>query len=292
MFVLGEDQISNDGIKPVERILADKVVEILHDPEAQESKAKGQGCGDGCKQTIREDSGCTIVLQVIIVVGILLTIILQNLAFLAMVGAGYLLYLIYVSCCLKTHSMLGNTMEGMEAVVKYIERVHAADPSFRWHIECWHYETKTRLKTSSKGLSRTKTERVKVVTHRASKTGALHSIDQSEKFIPDTSYTLTQLKSKVDITFAPGSNYRSSYSAWVSANKRDTHQSYGRTEFVSCHQKHALIEWVPGTKSCWMGDCCYFLSNVFLVSLVYRCVLNSKCGRAQYNFHKVASNIK
>ena len=133
---------------------------------------------------------------------------------------------------------------------------------------------------------------MKIVTHKATKTGVLHSVDRSEKFVPDTNHALTKIDSDVHVTFEPGSNYKSAYRAWVASQSSDKRQNYTRKEFVRGHCSSALIEWVPGSKSCWMSERCHFWSNILMFSLCYRCALKSETGRTRYDFEKQCGNIK
>ena len=73
----------------------------------------------------------------------------------------YLLYVILSLCCSETRGYIMNTKPITLYQECYDAMVRAA-PCFRFHIECYHYETRR----SSKG----KTTRVKVTTHTASQT--------------------------------------------------------------------------------------------------------------------------
>lgn len=97
---------------------------------------------------------------------------------------GYILYVILSFCCSDTRGYIMNTKPFSLYQETYDSMVRAA-PYFRFHIECYHYETRR----DSKGRSR----QVKVTTHTASEeyhprswvdeSGQLGNINETQEYI-------------------------------------------------------------------------------------------------------------
>ena len=73
-------------------------------------------------------------------------------------------------CCASCASDSAKYIQNMEDFVdclENIDRAIKAPPEIYWHIECWHYETRTRQVSDGQGGTRTETYQEKVVTHVA-----------------------------------------------------------------------------------------------------------------------------
>jgi len=168
-----------------------------------------------------------IILLVLAIVGVALGIIFIVLVadnWQVFLGAGAVFYLIYfcVGAAFTNRSALGKMTEGMNSVLEINLQLRRQDLEFKWHIQCYHYETRTRTVTDSEGRSHTETYQERVNTHSASRNGLIGCTDHSEDFIPNTDAKFCYIKSKCDKDFS-GSNYHSSYQQWINSNIRDTH---------------------------------------------------------------------
>lgn len=86
----------------------------------------------------------------------------EKLFYIMLVG---LIYMI-MSCCTDTCKYINNLVE-LPQVFQNIAQAIRNAPTKTFHIECYHWETRTHREKDSNGNYHTRTERIKVHTHRA-----------------------------------------------------------------------------------------------------------------------------
>ena len=267
-----------------------KVADSKVAEELLENEEGGVGCAGACVGD-KSDFFIIGVAQVIIIVGVILALVLANMPVLALAAVGVLIYVIATFCCNRSLDLLSNQIEGLDALVSEIEKVYHANPSYRWHIECYHMERRTRrVKRGNRYV--TETYYVKVVTHRATKTGKVSAKDVSEKFVPQSSCELMQLCSNMDLNeFQSNSDYIRRKNAWLLANRRDAKQDHSTSMSVQEHSPNMLVSYVPELRPWWMEKKYYLISSIFCCPVCYKMAFNAACGRQKYTFKKLIGRV-
>eukprot|EP00812_Abedinium_dasypus_P009633 NODE_330_length_1660_cov_377.705296.p1 GENE.NODE_330_length_1660_cov_377.705296~~NODE_330_length_1660_cov_377.705296.p1 ORF type:complete len:473 (-),score=89.69 NODE_330_length_1660_cov_377.705296:225-1580(-) len=211
----------------------------------------------------------------------------QSLGYVA--GALYLFYLIHAFCCTKFLSMAGNRITGLDAVCNVMEAPRGDMLNFRWHIQCYHYDTRIRTEqfTDANGNQQTRqvTETVRVDTWSNTYTGIIPCTDHTPNFVPDTTALMTEIDTHLELDFRM-SNYLQCYRHWCHANHFDIHHDESRSEWLPSRKTAILAEWVSGVRPCWMRRTCYTLATVLLLSACFRIVVQSRCGRQDYTYFR------
>jgi hypothetical protein len=260
----------------------DNVVD-LQQKRVKEVQKKGQGLVAALALVLSSKTGVLSALGIAaMVAGIVLGILRGDTTFFKFVLApGYVLYLV-ASFMGHDFALLGNAVSGAEGLAAQFDPVYRANAKFRWHIECYHYENRTRR--DSKG--HTHTERVRVTTYTATHEGLLRSFEVSPPFVPSAdSFVLTQVISsaRVQVRFP---EYFHARDSWRAANSRDTHQDFSAAEFIPGLRPEVLVEYVPGARPRWMTRWVFALATLLLGSLLFKVAFNARCGRQHYIFVK------
>jgi len=199
------------------------------------------------------------------------------------VAVAYVLH-IKVSCASDSAGLVGNVVTGAGALADSFEAAYRANATFRWRIECYHYETRTVH--GKKGHSHKK--RVRVTTYVATRTGRLRTFDVSPPFVPAAdACALTQLHARAHVRVL-FDDYFVERDAWRAANRRDAHQDFSAVETIAEMQPETLVEFVPGSRPWWVSRAVFALATLALSSLCFRVAFAAKCGEHQYAFFKDA----
>jgi hypothetical protein len=245
----------------------DNIVEVQQTAVKRE-QARGQGAAVATAQVFGSVAGIVSSLSIAVFVGgIVAAIMTETPAFFIVAGVAYAFHFGASVCCGHDFGLLSNAVSGAAGLVARFDPVYRANAAFRWHIECYHYETRTYTTTDSKGHRHTHTKRVRVTTHVATHEGRLRSFEVSPPFIPDVnSYALTQLLStaRVQVKFA---EYFAARDSWRAANTRDAHQDFSAAELVPELQPEILVEYVPGLRPMWMTQFVYLVSTALFSAL-------------------------
>jgi hypothetical protein len=304
-YVLFRDLQESGEVTSVSKILADFILQKLAtfrsgassdgkhvdglQAAVKERQARGQGAGKGCATVAQSQTSIASALGIVAVVGgIVAALLLESRGLFIVSGAGYIIHLVASFCSPDFQLISNRPTSGSAGLVAEFDAVYRANAAFRWHIECYHHETRTRTSTDSKGRVRTRTESVRVTTHVATQQGRLRSLEASPPFVPDlNSHVLTQVVStaRVTVRFA---EYFAARDAWFAANTRDAHQTFSAVESVPELKPSLLVEYVPGNRPCWMAQWVFALATLMLSSLCYRVAFNARCGKQEYTFVKYA----
>lgn len=253
----------------------------------KERQAHGQGVSKGCATVFQSQASVASALGIVAVVGgIVAAVLLDNRGLFIVAGVGYIVHVVASFCSPDFQLISSRPTSGAAGLVAEFDAVYRANAAFRWHIECYHNETRTRTSTDSKGHVRRHTESVRVTTHVATQQGRLRSLEASPPFVPDlNSHVLTQVVStaRVTVRFA---EYFAARDAWFAANKRDAHQTVSAVESVPELKPSLLVEYVPGNRPCWMTQWAFAFAALTLSSLCYRVAFNARCGKQEYTFVK------
>eukprot|EP00928_Gymnodinium_smaydae_P029612 TRINITY_DN22254_c0_g1_i2.p1 TRINITY_DN22254_c0_g1~~TRINITY_DN22254_c0_g1_i2.p1 ORF type:complete len:675 (-),score=63.16 TRINITY_DN22254_c0_g1_i2:268-2292(-) len=254
--------------------------------------------GIGCKEAIKQH-GCSYFVSLVLQMAVPLLLILQVIEMSAGVSESdyklqvaavlYCLYLVQAFCCTRFSSAVGNRITGLDAVCNRLELPKTENPTYRWHIQCYHYETRTRQEsyTDSNGnrQTRTVTETHRVNTWSSSRTGTIPSIDATPVFVPNTRALVTEIDTSLDLDFSQ-SNYLQCYRHWCLANRFDIHADESRTEDLPSRKPGFLAEWVNGARPCWMRRLTYVFSTLLMCSMCFRLVVQSRVGLQNFTYKK------
>jgi len=214
---------------------------------------------------------------------------------LALLGGIYLLYLIEMGCS-STWAYLSHSYvkEGCE---QFVRNLTATRPSIRWHIQCYHYETRTRTVTytDSDGKTRTRTEtyQERVNTHRATGYFQFKSfLDVSGEITGLEHYKLTRIRMRKEWTFADQwteQAFRTQKSDFIRYNDRDRHYDFSESFEINGFTPRVLCEVQPETKHAYMTNGCYFFFSIILCSACFRCWFNGLTGKKTFYIIKQLS---
>lgn len=182
----------------------------------------------------------------------------------------------------------------MEEVIETMDNPRHEDPYFYWTVQCYHYDTVhyTVQQSDGKGGTTTvhKTRQEKVVTHSATHSGRIPSTDLTPEFIPLTGTKMTQIDTKLALDYSE-SNYHDQYQQWKQLNYRDIHQNASHHVGLNSMCTSCLATWVEHGIPCWMRWGCYWLSNLLLVSVIYRWCIQARMGSQTYVYSKRCGDI-
>jgi len=209
-------------------------------------------------------------------------------------GICYLVYLIHAFCCTKFASAVGNRITGLDEVCNTLERPKSEHPHYRWTIQCYHMETRTRQQSyqdaNGNQQTRTVTETHRVNTWHSSHSGVIPSVDHTATFVPDTTALVTEVDTFLDMDFSQ-SNYLFCYRHWCRANRFDIHADESRSEWLPSRKEGFLAEWVAGARPCWQRRTCYVFATLFLFSMCFRWLAQSKSGYQKFVYRKACYQI-
>mmetsp|Transcript_105352 Transcript_105352/g.328393 ORF Transcript_105352/g.328393 Transcript_105352/m.328393 type:complete len:395 (+) Transcript_105352:483-1667(+) len=201
----------------------------------------------------------------------------------------YVLYLLHSFCCTRFSSAIGNRISGMDHVCNVLERPKSEHPAFRWHIQCYHFETRTRTETTRDAQgntsTRTVTERHRVNTWHSTHTGVIPSIDRTPRFVPNTRALICEVDTSLDLDFSE-SNYLQCYRHWCYANRFDVHAEESRREDLPSRRAAFLAELVAGARPCWMRRAAYVLATLLMFSVCFRLTVQSRVGQQDFTYRK------
>ena len=253
----------------------------LQQKRVKQAQKRGQGLSAAVAQVLRSRTGLASALGLAaLVAGVALGFV-RGADFFKLAIAGYVAYLV-ASFMGHDFALLSNSVSGAEGLAAQFDPVYRANASYTWHIECYHYETRTR--TDSKGKSHS--ESVRVTTHTATRGGLLRSFEVSPPFVPRAdSFVLTEVisRARVQVRFV---EYFQQRDSWRAANTRDAHQSFSASESIPGLRPEVLVEYVPGARPRWMSRWAFALATLLLSSLCFKVAFHARCGRQEYEFVK------
>lgn len=205
------------------------------------------------------------------------------------------IYLMAACFCSKLGSALSNSTEGFDRVFTILDKPRYENPHFRWHIQCYHYETRTRqVRTTDKDgnqSTRTETYQERVNTHFAEASGFIPSTDHTAAYIPDTRATSCEVDTEEQHNFS-SSNYMPEFVLWKGFHWRDMHADVSHTERCPSRLDSILATWMPGTKPWWMTQSVYYLVTMLCCHFCYAVKMRSEITLQDYVYHKTCYNIQ
>ena len=213
-------------------------------------------------------------------------------------GGCYFIYLILEFCSPTCRYLVHKRSN--EGIKDKMRKLFVACPVITFHAECYHYETRHRTYTDSKGHRHTKTERVKVVTHTESENfhyssardvSGLLILKCDKAQIRRKCYIKLELKE--EISFADSitvADYENQKEAFKERNRHyDVHMDFNETRKIPGMTHHNLIkfgEYDPCTINCFW----YFIFTIFSLGQFYKWHVSSFSVYQNYKIRKVISS--
>eukprot|EP00056_Hartaetosiga_gracilis_P001057 m.41991 g.41991 ORF g.41991 m.41991 type:complete len:378 (-) comp10479_c0_seq1:687-1820(-) len=200
----------------------------------------------------------------------------------------YLIYLIE-ACCSSTSGYVHNKLQDPNP---HVAAVLDTPPTIRFHIQCYHYETRTRTVRDSNGNTRTETYTERVNTHSASENfHILQWFDDSMPFfVPN--YEICQMKFFKNFKFTTEalSRFECDKARFIRENDRDVHYSYSESRFIGGMKSHALTFHENATLPCSSNPTWFWIFTLLSLSWFVRTHLGSQTGEFKYTYSKVIAN--
>jgi len=203
-------------------------------------------------------------------------------------GVGWALMAL-AGCCSDTRGYLNN-IQFNRSPYEYESTLRASKGTINWTVQCYHYET--RRTTDSKG--KTKTKRVRVNTHRASKNYVYHgSRDVSAELPNIESFKVMQLNSETRFGFADAetrNHYNTNLSIWRKNHDRDRHQDFSMSWNVLGLIQYALWEREEGAiPPCARNPVAFLVCTALSFGFLWRLWFEKFCGHTKWVCEKEIS---
>jgi len=207
-------------------------------------------------------------------------------------GVFFLCYIIE-ACMSSTQKYLCN-IEHKDGVHRLVDRLQRTAPQIVWKIQCYHYETRTRIVsyTDAEGRSQTRFETytVRVNTHYATQHYRFDAWDDVSGKLPSlTDYKLTKLNIGKQWMFADAfteADYNTRQHWFIQFNDRDVSYDFSTKLRIPGHREKILAEVQPGSTPCFLNIGWYWVMNLLGLSLPFRWYFTSISGRRDFNLIK------
>eukprot|EP01124_Arcella_intermedia_P024716 TRINITY_DN4239_c0_g1_i3.p2 TRINITY_DN4239_c0_g1~~TRINITY_DN4239_c0_g1_i3.p2 ORF type:complete len:391 (+),score=20.68 TRINITY_DN4239_c0_g1_i3:40-1212(+) len=209
----------------------------------------------------------------------------------AVFGVLALIYYIEASCS-GTRKYL-SSMTTPEGIHHYIHRIRSTYPRIRFHVECYHHETRHRTRTDADGKTHHETYTEKVVTHRESEEFFYDIWDDVSGQLVGVGdmYRFTRVRFHKLYVFADEYT-RGCWENHVQSiqhrnRHRDSHMDFWSTFDIPDYQDRLLAINGDNTDipTC-LGLGWYALCSIFFVGYIYRSWFHNLSTKQSYDFVK------
>lgn len=205
---------------------------------------------------------------------------------------GIVSFLFVVDVCRSNTFQYLRNINTTESVLSYVDRMHRTKPEVLWHIQCYHYETRTRRvhRTDSNGQSYTTTEtyQERVNTHSAS--GALSYVRWEDISVPlnrDEIVTYRMTKVSMKKEWAGDAGCKAQRDDFIAANNRDVYYDFSERLVIDGFRSRLLALVDIEKKPCFAHSCWYLLCHASVVfALPYRMWMSSTTGKVRNTISK------
>ena len=190
---------------------------------------------------------------------------------------------------------LKNIMED-ETAWDYIQRMHEVPPRINMVVECYHYETRTRVVyyTDANGNQRSRTETYteKVVTYVDTDLFSFGSwLDVSKKEMPALSTeALTRVKIDPSILFGDqetAEDYERQVAEMLERNRhRDVYTDYSSSKEIPGLKKRISAYVDLRVKPFWIRPLFFWIATLLLMTWPYRWLFRAKTAKTYYTLKK------
>ena len=199
------------------------------------------------------------------------------------------------SCVSHELDYLSNIMED-ETAWGYLQRMHDVPPRINMVVECYHYETHTRVVhyTDANGnrKSRTETKKEKVVTYVDNDVFSFGSwVDDSAKDMPPlSSVALTLVKIDSSIVFGDqetADDYVRQVAAMLARNRhRDDFTNYSSRKEIPELMKRISAYVDLRVKPFWIRPRFFWIATLLQMTWPYRWLVRAKTAKTHYALKK------
>jgi hypothetical protein len=214
------------------------------------------------------------------------------------VSVTYLIYLISAFCSPMCSYLFHK--HGADSIHHVMQNLFYNPPVITWHIQCYHYETRTSTTKDSKGHRRTHTSRHKVITYTEREQFNFYTWrDISGVFLLDAhkvfkSENKKYIKLALDTDFEFGDDltrmdYQRQKDNFYFRNRwRDVHCSISETRTIPGFNSYNMIRISQQKASCVSGYTFILFTFLPFVEL-YKLYVDSFCVEQDYTIKKVIS---
>jgi hypothetical protein len=189
-----------------------------------------------------------------------------------------------------------------ESIHELMKRNFSNPPKLNFHVECYHYETRTKTTTDSEGNTKTESSEEKVVTYSESRpfifytwrdTSGLFLLD-SHKVFRNFYKTYIKLHIDLEVEFADDItkyDYYRTKDEFYNQNKyRDTHINISESKNVDGFETHNMVR-ITSTEPFGVNK---FFFIIFLIILpfmeFYKIYVDLYCVHQNYKLKKIISS--
>jgi len=198
---------------------------------------------------------------------------------------GYIFYCCEGFCCSSSYKYLKEIMDA-EGYTIYQDNMRKAEPRIWWHVQCYHYETRTY--TDSDGNTQTTTERVN--THSASTNYMFNFYKDISGILENVKeYKLTKLTNHKTFTFADDytrQDYEIKKNYFRSINRLDTYQDFTYGIELTGFKRKILIEAEQGAKPERLSLKHYIWATLCMFTICYRMWFSSISSKKEFVYNK------
>jgi hypothetical protein len=212
----------------------------------------------------------------------------------------YIAYIINALCS-PTFSYLLHKHKA-NTIHDYMKTLFATAPIIRFHVECYHYETRYETYKDANGNTQTRSSQVKITTYTGHENFYYYSWrDISGVFLLDVAKFLNKnfqkayikLKLNLDINYADDgtfSDYTMQKFIFHARNRwRDVHMHTWETTDLPGMNKYNMVR-VSDNKAPFVNACLYILFTLFPFIELYKIYVNLYCENQTYTLKKVVSS--
>ncbi|KAK3724928.1 hypothetical protein QZH41_005686 [Actinostola sp. cb2023] len=183
-----------------------------------------------------------------------------------------------------------------ETAWSYIQRMHAVAPIISMTVECYHWETRTRVvyytDANGNSQSRTETYQERVVTFVDSDVFSFGCwVDVSKREMPSISYVaLTRLKIDAHINFGDQEteeDYGRQREDMLDRNRhRDVHMDFSTSREIPGLEQRISAYVDLSVKPWWIGQGYFWIATLLMLTWPYRWLFRAKTAKSYYDLNK------
>lgn len=163
-------------------------------------------------------------------------------------------------------------------------------PWIRWHIQCYHYETRVRTSTDAEGNTTTTTTEERVNTHSASHSYQLQGWRDDSNPLKPTSHSIAKVAFSKDYKWRDPrakQKHDGEKFAWIARNDRDTHKDFSWSWGIHGYKSHMIEVRAGEAVPCCFNLLWFWLFSLLGLSWIYRVWASSVTGKRNEGFLKV-----
>ena len=207
------------------------------------------------------------------------------------------IFMLIESCCSPIEKKYVSSILADVAVVNFVEKLKRTDPEILMMVECYHWETRTKIvtKTDANGNTKvrveTKQKRVTTYTeHRAFPFSYAEDISNPEGPEFDR-YRVTRLKLTSDVGYGDEETerkFQEMRQQMINENKhRDTLIDFTFYIVIDGFKKRICAYTDPKHYQFWMNSWCFWIASLLGLTWLFRIIFIWKTRKCEYTMKKL-----